>query len=200
MADPDRQLVNRLLAGEERAFQAFFDEHYPKLVRFAARRLDNDLDAAEDAAQATLCRALDNLASYRGEATLFTWLCATCRREIASRRRLAGSSERQHPLREDDPEVRAALETLLFPERDDPEQAASSQQLKEAVLIALDYLPAAYASILEWKYVHGLPVVAIAERLGRSAKATESMLTRARDAFRESFEVLYDTSSHGVPD
>lgn len=200
MTEQDRTLVERLLAGEEAAFQVFFDEHYPKLVRFAARRLNNDIDAAEDAAQATLCRALENLRSYRGEASLFTWLCATCRREIASRRRAAGSVDRQQPLREDDPEIRAALETLLYPERDDPLQTASARQVQEAVLAALDYLPSGYASILEWKYVHGESVAAIAERLGRSPKAAESMLTRARDAFRESFAILYGAPSHGLPD
>ena len=54
-----------------------------------------------------------------------------------------------------------------------------------------DYLPARYGDVLEWKYIQGLTMHEIAERLGgRSVKAIESLLTRARDAFREGFAAL----------
>ena len=39
--------------------------------------MPQDAAAAEDVAQGTLCRALESLHGYRGEAALFTWLC-TC--------------------------------------------------------------------------------------------------------------------------
>ena len=38
--------------------------------------------------------------------------------------------------------------------------------------------------MLEWKYVDGLPVQEIAQRLAIGPKAAESLLTRAREAFR----------------
>ena len=47
--------------------------------------MPQDVTAAEDIAQATLCRALESLRSYRGEAALFTWLCTLCRREMSAR-------------------------------------------------------------------------------------------------------------------
>jgi RNA polymerase sigma-70 factor, ECF subfamily len=56
--------------------------------------------------------------------------------------------------------------------------------------VALDYLPAPYGDILEWKYLHDLSTSEIARRLGRSPKAAESLMTRARDAFREAFNML----------
>jgi RNA polymerase sigma-70 factor (ECF subfamily) len=48
----------------------------------------------------------------------------------------------------------------------------------------LDFLPAHYGDALELKYVDGLTVAELAAHLGRTEKATESLLTRARDAFR----------------
>jgi DNA-directed RNA polymerase specialized sigma24 family protein len=93
-------------------------------------------------------------------------------------------------MREDDPEVQAALEALLASERDDPLACASMAQVQEAVLAALDYLPSDYADVLEWKYVQELSVEEIAHRIGRTPKATESLLTRARNAFREAFHTL----------
>jgi RNA polymerase sigma-70 factor (ECF subfamily) len=190
MSESDRQLVERLLRGERAAFDAFFNEYYPKLYRFVKRRMPHDPSAAEDVAQATLCRGLESLRTWRGEAALMTWLCTLCRRELGARWREARPYAGAPQLAEDDPEVRAALESLLAGETTDPLLAAGRAEVRESICAALDYLPAPYADILEWKYVRDMSVADIARRLGRSVKATESLLTRARDAFREAFTLL----------
>jgi RNA polymerase sigma factor (sigma-70 family) len=76
----DATLVRRMLEGDERAFDEFFDIYFDRVFRFALRRT-RDEDAAEEVAQATLVRAMRKLGTWRGEASLFTWLCAICRRE-----------------------------------------------------------------------------------------------------------------------
>jgi RNA polymerase sigma-70 factor (ECF subfamily) len=58
------------------------------------------------------------------------------------------------------------------------------------VQVVLDALPERYANALEWKYAHGLSVNEIAKRLGVGHKAAESVMSRARDAFREGFAAL----------
>jgi DNA-directed RNA polymerase specialized sigma24 family protein len=67
---------------------------------------------------------------------------------------------------------------------------------QEAHLVhaALDLLPPHYARALEWKYVDRLPVAEIAARLRLGAKAAESLLTRARRAFRAGYERLSQRS------
>jgi RNA polymerase sigma-70 factor (ECF subfamily) len=190
MSTMDQELVARLLRGDARAFDQFFSEYYPKLFRFVKRRLPRDAATAEDVAQATLCRALESLHTFRGEAALMTWLCTLCRRELGARWREARPYAGAASLAEDDPEVRAALESLLAAESSDPLLQAGREEVRESICAALDYLPAPYADILEWKYVRDMSVAEIAQRLGRSAKATESLLTRAREAFRETFTLL----------
>jgi RNA polymerase sigma-70 factor (ECF subfamily) len=190
MANIDQELVQRLLRGDARAFDEFFNEYYPKLYRFVKRRMPRDASAAEDVAQATVCRALESLHTFRGEAALMTWLCTLCRREMSARWRDTRDFAIPAALSEDDPEIRAALESLLASESMDPVLLAGQAQVRETICAALDYLPAPYADILEWKYVSELSVAQIAQRLGRSVKATESLLTRAREAFRETFTLL----------
>ena len=56
----------------------------------------------------------------------------------------------------------------------------------------MDTLPERYGDILEWKYVDGLSVNDIAERLSVGVKAAESQLTRARAAFREAIMAMID--------
>ena len=185
----DRRLIDRLLGGDEAAFETFVDEYYPRLYRFAYRRLRGDADAAQDVVQGTFERVIPRLAGYRGEAALFSWLCTFCRHEIAA------FLKKRHPmalaveLTEEAPEVRAALESLAAA-AEGPEGELERKELARIVRVALDHLPAHYDHVLEWKYLRGMPVKEIAERLGLTPKATESLLTRARQAFRDAFGEL----------
>jgi RNA polymerase sigma-70 factor (ECF subfamily) len=124
-----------------------------------------------------------------------TWLCTLCRRELSARwDETRAWSEAPH-LTEDDPAIRAALESLLAGEQVDPQRNAGREQVRESILAALDYLPAPYGDILEWKYLRELSMAEIAQRLGRSPKAVESLLTRARESFREAFTLLSGAAS-----
>lgn len=180
----DLDLVRRLLAGDEVAFDQFFSTYFPRLFRFALSRLGGDEDRAEEAVQAALGKAVTRLSSYRGEAALGTWLTTFCRHELSAL--LAAQPGLAVALCEDDGEVRAALETLAALEAD-PEQWARRRELSDRVHAALDWLPLHHAQALRWKYLEELPVATIARRLELSEKAAESLLTRARHAFREAF-------------
>ena len=188
----DRGLVRRMLAGDERAFDEFFEGYFPGLYRFAMTRLNHNEDAAEEVAQATICKAITKLATYRGEAALFTWLCTFCRHEISAYYKRNKMRARHVDLIEDTPEIRAALESssgML----DGPEAALDRAEIGRLVQVALDQLPSHYGSALEWKYLEGLSVKEIATRLRLSPKAAESLLTRAREAFRDGFTTLTRT-------
>jgi RNA polymerase sigma-70 factor (ECF subfamily) len=187
---PDRFLVARMVRGDEVAFGEFFESHFPALFRFAMPRVGGDSHVAEDVVQAALCRAVRKLSSYRGEAALLTWLCTFCRHEISAYFEKVSRVPPMVELLDDIPEVRAALESLRPAER--PEAALQRNETSRLVQIVLDRLPGHYGDALEWKYIDGLSVAEIAERLGLGTKAAESMLTRARVAFRDAF-----TAAHG---
>jgi RNA polymerase sigma factor (sigma-70 family) len=62
-------------------------------------------------------------------------------------------------------------------------------ETKNRVHRALDALPERQRIVLEWKYLDGLSVREMAERLGETEKAIESVLYRARREFRRLFDV-----------
>jgi len=188
----DRSLVERMLSGSEEAFVEFFDGHFPRLYRFALVRLNQDPDAAEEVVQTVMCRAITKLRTYRGEASLFTWLCTFCRREITDWHRRTGRTG-PSGFPEDSPEFLSALESMAAG-LGGPEEALRRKEVARLVQVTLDNLPHPYGDALEWKYVQGHSVREIAQRLGLSPKAAESLLTRARDAFREGFAVLAGAS------
>src|SRR5215831_9674769 len=134
----DRTLTARALKGDVQAFSELFDTYFPRLFRFALRRVADE-DVAEDIVQSTLIKAMRSLSSWRGEASLFTWLCTICRREVHDHWQRLG----RHPeivSMDDAPDVRAALEALSA-SGDSPERALERTQAAGAVQLVLDHLP-----------------------------------------------------------
>lgn len=187
----DRNLARKVARGDTKAFEAFFREYFPRLFRFTLARSNSDPELAEEIVQRTMCNVVRKMGSYRGEALLFTWLCQICRNEMASVFRQRGIESAQSVPFEDIPAVRAALESMSV-DQDTPEKQHKAEEIARFVHITLEYLPVKYASALEMKYIRGFSVVEIGEQLNISTKAAESILSRARDAFKEGFRSLWD--------
>ena len=188
MHEEDKKLVDRMLSRDQAAFREFFDDYFPRLYRFTLRRVSEDPEAARDIVQAALTRGVRRLETYRGEASLFTWLCQITRRELSDHlARIRREQTYMHRLveLEEDPHNRAILESIPADPGAEPEALAHREDLAARVHAALDYLPSRYAKVLELKYLEDLSVEAIAARLGVSVISVQSLLARARQAFRE---------------
>jgi len=189
--EQDRLLAAKVAAGDQGAFDVFFREYFPRLFRFTLTRVDNNEELAEEIVQRTMCIVVRKMGSYRGEALLFTWLCQICRNETSSVFRQRKLELHEDIRIEDHPAVQAALESVAS---DDgrPESAQRRDEIANFVRVTLEHLPANYASALEMKYVRGCSVREIAATLSVGEKAAESILTRARAAFRERFRAIWD--------
>jgi RNA polymerase sigma-70 factor (ECF subfamily) len=194
-ATDDRLLVKAMCSGDEAAFDRFFRDFAPRIYRFVMPRVDRNGPLAEDLTQEILGRAMQRIAGWRGEASLFTWLCQMARNEISDHWRRTQRRERVEVLAEDDPAVAAALESIEGDSQARPENQRAREDLMRLVQVALDALPGSYGNALEWKYVDGFSVAEIASRLGLNAISTQSMLARARRAFREAFTTLAGTEA-----
>jgi RNA polymerase sigma-70 factor (ECF subfamily) len=186
----DKRLAKQLLAGQETAFNRFFDDNFARLYRFAGARLPDEPDVVRDVVQCALNRALEKIHTYRGEAALFTWLCTICRHEIAECL-AARKRDREHiVLIEDRPDIRAAVESFAAPPEESPEASYRRTETVRLIQVALDRLPPRYGDVLEWKYVEGHSVKDIAMRLGIGAEAAQSLLARAKRAFADVYGSL----------
>ncbi len=194
----EQALVRRMLAGEERAFTAFFEGYFARLYRFALPRLNTDSQATREVVQATLTKAMRRLADFRGDAALFTWLCQICRREVVDYLRAHKRYSDRVVLIEDSPDLRAAIESIEAPEEFDLALTYSREELGRMVRSVLDRLPPRYGDALEWKYVEGRSVEEIGERLGIGHTAAQSLLARARDAFRQAIETVFGAAARDI--
>ena len=193
----DPQLIQRMLAGDERAFEAFFNSYFPRVYRFALPRLNGDVDAAREIVQITLEKAIRKLGTFRGESGLFTWICQICRNEIVDHIR-AERRMRHVVLIDDRPELRAAVESIEAPEEFDLVKSYGRAESARLVRVVLDRLPASYGDALEWKYIEGQSVETIGDRLGIGTTAAQSLLARARRAFREGLERVFGADAADV--
>ncbi len=186
----DRRLVKRLLAHDAQAFKQFFDGYFPRLYRFARSRLGEDPDVTKEIVHVTLTKAIRKLASYRGEAAFFTWLCTICRNEINDHVERVARERKHIVLTEDLPDVRAAVDALAAPASDEPEANFRRTETARLIQVALDRLPTHYGNALEWKYIYGFSVEEIAGKLGVGIDAAQSILARAKRAFQDVYGTL----------
>ena len=186
MFEEDRQLAQRLVGGDQVAFRAFFERYAQLLAAFVLRRSNLDRAAAEDIVQNVMIRALRALPDYRAEASLLTWICQICRSELADGRRRA--ARRPATLSMDsDASIAAAVGQLRGVAELEPERQAALGEHTGAVLRVLEILPGRYTSVLEWKYGDDMSVEDIGRQLGISVTAAQSLMARAREAFRDAW-------------
>jgi RNA polymerase sigma-70 factor (ECF subfamily) len=184
VSEADRRWIERMRSGEQSAFDAFFAAYAPRIAAFVARRSSLDPAGVEDMVQASLIKAIRNLDSFRGEASLFTWLCTICRHELASLHR----KSRRQPVHESADGEGATRDTLLelrVPADHEPHNEVELEAHRAAVAKALNALPEKYGRVLEWKYGDGFSVEEIAGMLGLTIIAVQSLLARARKEFKD---------------
>jgi RNA polymerase sigma-70 factor (ECF subfamily) len=183
--EEDWDLVRRIAAGEQAALAAFYERYADPLFAFIYHHLDRCRADAEDVWQETLLAAIRSASSYGGRSRLFTWLCAIARHKIADPLRRQGRAVAQ-PFA-DLPESRLSLLVALEPL---PQELVENQAVRVRVVEALGLLNDEYRATLVARYVEGRPVDQVACSLGRSYKATESLLSRARAAMRQALARL----------
>lgn len=171
----DLLLARRAVAGDDAAFSTLYRRNADPLFAFIVHRLGGHRPNAEDVFQDTWLSALRSLPSYRGRAGIFFWLCGIARHKIADRyhRIMRSQSEngptlsgrRLNALVDDAPLADAVLERI---------------HTRILVIRALAELSEEYRTALIARYVDVWSVGEIAEKMNRTYKATESLLSRAR--------------------
>lgn len=169
LATRERTLRAAALAGDEPAWGELFHTAHDTVFRYAHWRCGGRTDLAEDVAQEAWLLAAGKLRAFDPDRGPFAvWVCG-----------LAANSAR-NAVRKRMREARR-LTALSVPEPD------ATDHDPELVALALAELTPEHEQVLRAKYFHHLSVAEIAAATGRSPKAVESLLTRAREAFRTAY-------------
>jgi RNA polymerase sigma-70 factor, ECF subfamily len=186
-SDPNSELhlAQCITGGEDGALQEFYSAFANPLFAFIHHRMGNQRADAEEVWQDSLLAALRSLPAYRGDSRMFTWMCAIARHKIADHYRRRGISlRREEPAGVLDGEM---LEKVLVEDED-----LQSARVRSRVIEALESLGEDQRFVLKARYLEERSVSDIAGLLGKSYKAAEALLSRARAAFQ--------TAYGGMPD
>lgn len=184
----DRELRARIVRRERGAAEELLARHLDPLYEFVHYRVGGDRSRAEDVVQDVVLTALERIDGYDGRSSLGTWLQGVAKNKLRSSARKRRERSLEEVLAAADPEIDLVLAEISREPL--PETLLDRRETKELVGATLSSLPPEYRASLIAKYVEGRSVAEIAASSGRSAKAAESNLTRARVAFARVFELL----------
>ena len=170
--DADIRLVERLRAGDERAFDAIVARHRPRLLAFARRILRNRPDAAEDVVQEALMRAHRALLRDDRLVVLGPWLAKLTRNCALDE--ISRVKADMVPL--DSP---AALGALV--DADGPDRQHERRATVRGMLEGIATLPEEQRHALLRREVDGASHADIAAELGISGPASRALVFRARE-------------------
>lgn len=184
----DAQLRDSILAGDRVAADGFFRRQLEPLYEFVHYRVGRERALAEDLVQETFVTAFERLAGFDARSSLHTWLCGIARNKIREHRRKRQPRRIEDILADSDADIDAILAGV---EREPlPDWVLEREETAELVGATLSCLSPDYREALVSKYVDGLTVAQIGARAGKTEKAAESRLQRARLAFSRVFQLL----------
>lgn len=172
----DAELLKELKAGSAKAVEQWYRQYSPQVRQLVASKVSIKADI-DEMVQDTFKSCLKHLPLFRGDSSISTWMYRIARHEIADyyRRKYAKKAIRALPL----------ADFLMV------EKPHNAHETSERVKQVLRQLPAQYQELLLLKYVDKKRVKDISKQLGRSVKAIESDLFRARKAFKEEYSLAF---------
>jgi RNA polymerase sigma factor (sigma-70 family) len=146
------------------------------LKRYVHFRLAPQVDRAEDVVQDVFVAACENLGAYRGSSSFESWLMGIARNKVRD----------YYRARSREPQALEEVEAGLKAENPRPEfdDHLDKESARRKTWEVLNQLPGKYRSALIWRYWDNCSVKTMAMRSGKTEKAMERMLARARDEFR----------------
>ncbi len=193
--DSDAMLVERTVAGDQKAFELLVIKYQSRIQRLIGRMV-RDVDLVEDIAQETFIRAYRALAQFRGEAQFYTWLYRiavnTAKKALMDLKRDPTISENSFKSGDDD-ETSPLENELTSPET--PDAVLASKEIAEMVNSAMEALPEELRQAIILRELEGLSYEAIAEAMNCPIGTVRSRIFRAREAISEKVKPLLENQS-----
>ncbi|WP_137896432.1 RNA polymerase sigma factor RpoE [Ramlibacter sp. 2FC] len=194
--DSDLRLVERTVAGDQRAFELLVIKYQRRIERLIGRMV-RDVDLVEDIAQETFIRAYRALHQFRGEAQFYTWLYRiavnTAKKALVDLKRNPVLTESALLAADDDDETSRHENELTTAET--PESELAAREIAAAVSSAMEALPEDLRQAVTLREIEGLSYEEIAEAMNCPIGTVRSRIFRAREAISARVKPLLNHQS-----
>ena len=180
MTQSDNELVKRIKNGEQSAFKAIYLKYSDLLFAYILHHIDKDKEVASEIWQETWVVVIEKINDFQYKSSIFTWLCAIAKNKISDYYRNAKKKERFQSFEKLNLDIDA----------EELEMESVDLETQVDVITVLANLADEYRYLLVAKYIENKGIDEISFEIGKSYKATESLLTRSREAFRKEFKQI----------
>ena len=181
-AEDELTLARRVASGDRAAFEIIMRRYNRRLYRLARASLRDDSEA-KDALQEAYLNAYRGIGSFRGEATLSTWLSRLVLNECSVRQRRSARRRDIVPLVSFDTNRTETERVADVAEA--PDRAAARIQLRAILESKLGELPEALRVVFVLRSVEELSVAEAAQTLGIAEETVRVRHFRAKGMLRE---------------
>jgi RNA polymerase sigma-70 factor, ECF subfamily len=192
-SDSDAMLVQRTVAGDQRAFELLVIKYQRRVERLIGRMV-RDVDLVEDIAQETFIRAYRALHQFRGDAQFYTWLYRiavnTAKKFLLELKRDPTISDSAFAPRDEDDET---FHPRSEPSTDEtPESVMAAKEIGQAVSQALADLPEDLRQAITLREMDGLSYEDIALVMACPIGTVRSRIFRAREVISARVRPMLD--------
>jgi RNA polymerase sigma-70 factor (ECF subfamily) len=196
-SDTDLMLVERTVAGDQKAFELLVIKYQRRIERLIGRMV-RDVDLVEDIAQETFIRAYRALAQFRGDAQFYTWLYRiavnTAKKALMDLKRDPLVSESAMRGGGDDDDETSAVENELT-SSETPETVLAAKEIAAAVNSAMEALPEELRQAVTLREIEGMSYEEIAEVMNCPIGTVRSRIFRAREAISAKVKPMLENQS-----
>lgn len=190
--DADWPLVERTIAGDQRAYGLLVLKYQRRIQRLVGRMV-RDVDLVEDITQETFIRAYRALHQFRGDAQFYTWLYRiavnTAKKSLLELKRdrtisesfFARDEEDETSFRQNEPSSEETPETVL-----------AAKEIAGVVNAAMEALPDELRQAVVLREIEGLSYEEISLSMACPIGTVRSRIFRAREAISAKLKPLLD--------
>ena len=177
----ERDLVAAVLRKDRKATAQFVSRYADPVYAYVRQRLAPRNDLVDDVVQDVFLAALKGLGAFAEESLLGAWLLGIARHKVEDYYRAQLRNHESFSELDDE----STSIPVAFPRFD---ERIDHSRLKNETRRILAQLPEPYRLALLWRYWEGRSAKEMAAQTGRTEKAVERLLARARVQFKELWE------------
>ena len=190
----DQELVERVQAGDKRAFDLLVLKYQRKVQRLVSRFV-RDSGEVDDVVQEAFIKAYRALPTFRGDAAFYTWIyriAINCAKNYLASpaRRIVPASDL---MSEDDDDMESFERNDGLHDVATPDAEYASKQIAEAVNRAMAALPDDLRTAVTLREIEGLSYEEIAEAMECPIGTVRSRIFRAREAIATELRPMLGT-------
>ena len=171
--------MKRTLTEKKEYFSNLYDQSFDYVYSYIFARTAGGSGLTEEIVQEAFACAWQSFDRFSGKCSFGTWVCAIAKNKLCEHYR--------RELRKGAHELAVNGEFDKAESSADVEKSVLSNENRQAVIDVLAKIPEHYRYVLVLKYLDGMTMKQIAKVAGKTPKAVDGVIQRAKAAFEKEY-------------